>query len=59
MCVWFAKLVATSKRELRKKPSKAFPSFPLKAYNNGQWCKKICGKVCFFGVWDDSKEALA
>ena len=52
------KLMATSKRERRKKLSKPYPSFPLTAHNNGQWCKKICGKVCFFGVWDDPKEAL-
>ncbi len=26
-----------------------FPSFPLTAHRNGQWCKKIRGKVHYFG----------
>ena len=47
---------STSKR--RKKPSKPYPSFPLTAHRNGQWCKKICGKVRFFGTWEDPKAAL-
>jgi hypothetical protein len=34
-------------------------SFPLTAHPNGQWCKKIRGKVHFFGVWLDPDAALA
>ena len=41
-----------------EKPSKPYPSFPLTAHNNGQWCKKIRGKVHFFGVWGDPQTAL-
>ena len=41
-----------------QKPSKPYASFPLTAHNNGQRCKKIRGKVRFFGVWDDPQTAL-
>jgi integrase len=42
----------------RKKPRKPYPSFALTAHPNGQWCKKIRGKVHFFGVWADPEAAL-
>ena len=42
----------------RSKPSKPYPSFPLTAHNNGQWCKKIRGHVRFFGSWADPEAAL-
>ena len=42
----------------RTKPKKPYPSFPLTAHNNGQWCKKIRGKIHFFGVWDNPEAAL-
>ena len=42
----------------RKKPKKPYPSFPLTAHPNGQCCKKILGKVRFFGVWGDPDAAL-
>lgn len=48
-------LTATSKHKGLKKPS---GSFPLTAHNNGQWCKKIRGKIHFFGVWGDTQTAL-
>jgi integrase len=41
-----------------KKPSKPYRSFPLTAHNNGQWCKKIHGRVLFFGVWADPQAAF-
>lgn len=41
----------------RRKPNKPYPSFPLTAHPNGQWCKKILGKIHFFGVWADPDSA--
>jgi len=40
------------------KPRKPYPAFPLTAHTNGRWCKKIRGKVRFFGVWADPQAAL-
>ena len=50
--------MATAKHKKPRKPSKPHPSFPLTAHNNGQWCKKIRGKVHFFGVWSDPQGSL-
>jgi integrase len=36
-----------------KKPEKPWEGFPLFAHNNGWWCKKILGKLHYFGRWDD------
>ena len=49
--------MAVSKRK-QTKLKKPFSSFPLTAHNNGQWCKKIRGKIYFFGIWQDSQTAL-
>jgi len=45
-------------RRSKEKPNKPYPSFPLTAHGNGQWCKKIRGKVQFFGVWSAPNTAL-
>ena len=42
----------------KPKPNKPYPTFPLTVHPNGQWCKKIRGKVHFFGVWADPRGAL-
>ena len=41
------------------KPKKPYAEFPLTAHGNGQWCKKIRGKVHFFGIHGDTDAALA
>src|SRR5262245_18982688 len=43
----------------RVKPAKPYPEFPLTAHPVGQWCKKIRGKLYYFGLWDDPDGALA
>jgi integrase len=45
------------KRE-NTKPKKPYREFPLTAHNNGQWCKKIRGRIHFFGVWSHPGSAL-
>jgi len=40
------------------KPEKPFDGFPLTVNGNGQWSKKLRGKVFYFGTWDDWEAAL-
>src|SRR5262245_8543008 len=41
------------------KPAKPYPDFPLTAHPAGYWCKKIKGKIHYFGPWEDPQGALA
>jgi integrase len=41
------------------KPSKPYPEYPLTAHPAGCWCKKIRGKIHYFGPWNDPDGALA
>lgn len=47
-----------TKPKNEQKPSKPTPDFPLSAHACGQWCKRINGKLRFFGPWRDPKGAL-
>src|SRR5215472_3058792 len=41
-----------------EKPAKPYPEFPLTAHPAGYWCKKIRGKLHYFGPWSDPDGAL-
>jgi hypothetical protein len=40
------------------RPPKPYPGFPLTPHATRRWCKKIKGKVYYFGRWDDPEGAL-
>jgi len=41
----------------KQKPAKPRKDFPLGAASNGQWCKKIRGKIHYFGIWSNPEAA--
>jgi len=47
-----------SKTQKTSKPCKPSRDFPLFAHQNGQWAKKVRGKLHYFGLWDDPNTAL-
>lgn len=47
----------TAEQSTKKTPAKPYPEFPLFAHNNGQWHRKIRGKLHSFGS-DSSSTTL-
>lgn len=50
--------MAESHSSTRPKPGKPTPDYPLTAHQSGKWCKKIKGRIYYFGTWDDPEGAL-
>lgn len=42
----------------KQKPEKPYEDYPFYAHRNGQWAKRIRGKIHYFGKWESLDEAL-
>jgi integrase len=50
---------ADNRPDNRARPAKPYAEFPLTAHPTGRWCKKIRGRIHYFGPWNDPDAALA
>jgi integrase len=51
-------MAKSSKSKLAAKPRKPYEGFPLTPHPSGRWCKKIRGKLHYFGKIDNPDAAL-
>ena len=51
-------MAKSSRRGTAPKPAKPYPGFPLTPHPSGRWCKKIRGKLHYFGRLDNPSAAL-
>jgi integrase len=40
------------------KPEKPYAEYPLTPHASGKWCKKVRGKIHYFGTWDNPDGAM-
>lgn len=50
--------VAVSAQPVKARPEKPHPDFPLYPHGNGQWAKRIRGRIHYFGPWTDPQGSL-
>ena len=51
-------MTESTQKSRTSKPDKPYEGFPLTPHPTGRWCKKIRGRLHYFGPWNDTQGAL-